>query len=50
MLAFSFLEHGINMTSLKELKSGKLVGATRLQLVEELTTFPEEIFSLADTL
>ena len=50
MLAFSFLEHGINMNSLKELKSGKLVGATRLQLVEELTTFPEEIFSLADTL
>tara|TARA_R110001592_G_scaffold104856_2_gene295007 strand:- start:3472 stop:4794 length:1323 start_codon:yes stop_codon:yes gene_type:complete len=50
MLAFSFLEHGINMNSFKELKSGKLVGATRLQLVEELTTFPEEIFSLADTL
>ncbi|MBH0037856.1 MULTISPECIES: leucine-rich repeat-containing protein kinase family protein [unclassified Pseudoalteromonas] len=38
------------MNSLKELKSGKLVGATHLQLVEELTTFPEEIFSLADTL
>ena len=38
------------MNSLKELKSGKLAGATRLQLVEELTIFPEEIFSLADTL
>ncbi len=50
MLAFSFLEHGINMNSLNELKSGKLAGATHLQLVEELTIFPEEIFSLADTL
>jgi len=38
------------MNNLTELKSGKLVGATRLQLVEELNTFPEEIFSLADTL
>ncbi len=41
----------IDMThTLEDLKSGKLVGLKRLKLVAELTEFPEEIFSLADTL
>ncbi|MBQ4858198.1 leucine-rich repeat-containing protein kinase family protein [Pseudoalteromonas sp. MMG007] len=38
------------MNTLAELKAGKLNGVTRLQLVEELTEFPHEIFTLADTL
>jgi len=36
--------------TLEQLRSGQLTGSTRLQLVEELTTFPKEIFSLCDTL
>lgn len=38
------------LNTLEDLRAGKLAGATRLQLVEELTTFPDEIFTLADTL
>lgn len=38
------------MQTLEQLKSGKLKGATSLKLSEELTTFPPEIFELADTL
>lgn len=32
------------------LKSGELLGTKRLKIAEGLTTFPEEIFTLADTL
>lgn len=38
------------MNTLAELKSGRLNGVTRLQLVEGLTEFPLEILTLADTL
>jgi len=38
------------MSTLEQLRSGELKGLKRLQLSEELTQFPEEIFSLADTL
>ncbi len=38
------------MQTLEELKAGKYQGATSLKLSEELTTFPQEIFDLADTL
>ncbi|CAM3665733.1 MULTISPECIES: leucine-rich repeat-containing protein kinase family protein [Pseudoalteromonas] len=38
------------MNTLEQLRSGQLVGAKRLQLVAELTTFPDEIFTLAETL
>ena len=38
------------MNTLEELRSGKLQGITRLKLSENLTTFPEEIYTLADTL
>lgn len=38
------------MNTLAELKAGKLKGAKRLQLVEELVEFPAEIFTLANTL
>ncbi|MDY6889367.1 MAG: protein kinase, partial [Pseudomonadota bacterium] len=38
------------MNTLAELKSGRLNGVTRLQLVEGLTQFPLEILTLADTL
>lgn len=38
------------MNTLAELKAGKLNGVTRVQLVEELTELPSEIFTLADTL
>lgn len=38
------------MNTLSELSAGKLKGAKRLQLVEEITEFPSEIFTLADTL
>jgi hypothetical protein len=36
--------------TLSDLRSGKLAGATRLDLSCDLTSFPEEIFSLADSL
>ncbi len=36
--------------TLQRLKNGELKGATRLKLSCNLTSFPEEIFSLADTL
>jgi len=36
--------------TLAQLKAGQLQGITRLQLVENLTEFPREIFDLADTL
>ena len=38
------------MNTLEQLRSGQLIGAKRLQLVEHLSTFPDEIFTLADTL
>jgi hypothetical protein len=38
------------MQTLAQLRSGELKGVTRLTLRENLTTFPEEIFELADTL
>lgn len=38
------------MQTLEQLKSGQLNGVKRLQLVEELTSFPTEIFELAETL
>ena len=38
------------MNTLSQLKSGELSGITRLAISEELTTFPLELLSLADTL
>lgn len=38
------------MNTLSQLRSGQLLGAKHLQLVEALSHFPEEIFTLADTL
>ncbi|WP_199524842.1 leucine-rich repeat-containing protein kinase family protein [Pseudoalteromonas sp. bablab_jr011] len=38
------------LNTLEELKSGALQGCTRLQLVEALTDFPKEIYTLANTL
>jgi hypothetical protein len=38
------------MQTLDKLKSGRLIGATKLTLSESLETFPVEIFDLADTL
>jgi hypothetical protein len=38
------------MQTLAQLRSGKLQGATQLALSEGLTSFPEEIFELAETL
>lgn len=38
------------MQNLEQLRSGKLLGAKTLKLSSELKTFPEEIFTLADTL
>ncbi len=38
------------MQTLSQLKSGQLLGTTRLTLSENLTTFPPEILSLADSL
>ncbi|MGA9046697.1 leucine-rich repeat-containing protein kinase family protein [Sulfuricurvum sp.] len=38
------------MHTLAQLRSGELKGIKRLTLSENLTTFPEEIFELADTL
>ncbi|MCF6244818.1 MAG: leucine-rich repeat-containing serine/threonine-protein kinase [Sulfurovum sp.] len=38
------------MQTLKQLKSGQLTGAKELKLCENLTAFPHEILTLADTL
>ena len=38
------------MHSLSQLKSGELIGIKRLKISENLTTFPKEIFSLAESL
>jgi len=38
------------LNTLEQLRSGQLIGTKRLQLVEQLSSFPEEIFTLADTL
>ncbi|MDO7876856.1 leucine-rich repeat-containing protein kinase family protein [Hymenobacter sp. ASUV-10] len=38
------------MHTLEQLRAGQLAGATRLDLSENLTEFPREIFALADTL
>lgn len=41
---------GRDLHTLAQLKAGQLQGIKRLQLVEQLTEFPREIFTLADTL
>ena len=38
------------MQTLEQLRSGQLIGTKGLKLSEGLTTFPEEIYTLADTL
>jgi hypothetical protein len=38
------------LQTLEQLEKGELVGATHLNLAENLTQFPREIFTLADTL
>lgn len=38
------------MQTLQQLQNGELIGARKLKLSEQLSTFPEEIFTLADTL
>lgn len=38
------------MQTLEQLRRGECQGATRLKLSEQLTEFPEEIYSLSDTL
>ena len=38
------------MNTLKELKSGSLVGNTRVKIAEGLETFPKELYTLADSL
>ena len=38
------------MHTLAQLRSGELKGISRLTLRENLTSFPEEIFNLSDTL
>lgn len=38
------------MNTIKELKAGTLKGTTQLTLAEELTSFPKEVYTLADTL
>jgi Leucine-rich repeat (LRR) protein len=38
------------MHTLSQLKSGELAGITRLKISENLTCFPVEILSLADSL
>lgn len=45
---FSLL--GLRMQTLSQLKSGQLSGIKRLSLSENLSTFPEEILTLADSL
>ena len=50
MLAFLFTGLYKLMNTLSELKAGKLAGAKHLQLVEQLSEFPTDIFKLADTL
>jgi hypothetical protein len=50
MLAFLFTGLYKLMNTLAELNTGKLAGAKHLQLVEQLSEFPADIFKLADTL
>jgi hypothetical protein len=38
------------MQTLEQLRSGELLGTTTLKLSEGLTTFPKEVYTLADTL
>lgn len=38
------------MHSLEQLRNGELIGTKRLQIAAELTEFPDEIFTLADSL
>ena len=38
------------MNTLEELKSGSLVGNTRIKIAEGLDTFPKELYTLADSL
>ena len=38
------------MQTLTQLKSGELVGVNRVKIAENLTTFPSELYALADTL
>lgn len=50
MMPANSLEHEPAMDTLAQLKAGLLAGTTRLDLACGLSEFPEEIFSLADTL
>jgi len=51
LLHISFLEHGIILLhTLSQLSSGELAGLKRLNLSDNLTTFPMEILLLADSL
>lgn len=47
---FLFHKMIMNLHTLEQLKAGKLAGVTRLALAENLTEFPREILSLADSL
>ncbi len=47
---FSILSTHIILQTLEQLQSGKLKGATRVKMACELTEFPRELFSLANTL
>ena len=38
------------MKTLKELKSGNLADVTYIKIAAELETFPEELYTLVDTL
>jgi len=38
------------LNTLAQLEAGKLVGATRVKIAEGLNTFPEELYTLADSL
>jgi Leucine-rich repeat (LRR) protein len=40
----------MTMNTLENLRTGKLVGSTRLSISSDLKIFPPEIFDLADTL
>lgn len=52
-MAFLIFKHhkwNCILNTLEQLRSGQLVGAKRLQLVEQLDSFPAEILTLHDTL
>ena len=45
-----FKNEFVPVSTLKKLKSGALKGATRIQIAEELTEFPSELYQLTETL